>query len=127
MVIENSSNARVHGVGRVIFKFRSKYSITLQNVYHVPKIIKKLISWSVLNLQGFKLVSESSKVISKNNMFVGKGYICDGLFKLNIKKCVWYQTLVILVTVYYVSTCDVSMGDLAMWTITLLIITFDLV
>lgn len=93
----NSSNVLVHGVGRVILKFTSGNSITIQNVHHVPEIRKNLISESLLNLQAFKLVFESIKVvISENNVFVGKGCVYDSLFKLNIMEGVilnFYKSL----------------------------------
>lgn len=98
----------MHGVGRVILKFTSKNLFTLQNVYHVPEIIKNSIIWSLFNLQEFKLVFESSKIVfSKNNVFVSKGYVCDGLFKLNIIECVVSNSYNSSDYMYHVSTCDV--------------------
>ena len=45
---------------------------------------RNLISGSSLVQLGYKIVLESNRVIiSKNNVFIGKGYVCDGLFKLN--------------------------------------------
>ena len=52
---------------------------------YVPEIRKNLVSGSLLNKHGFRMVFESDKVIlSKSGMFVGKGYVCNGLFKLNV-------------------------------------------
>ncbi|GJX41931.1 retrovirus-related pol polyprotein from transposon TNT 1-94, partial [Tanacetum coccineum] len=43
--------------------------------------------FAILCLCGVKAVIESDKVImSKANVFVGKAYACDGMFKLNINK-----------------------------------------
>lgn len=127
-VMNNSSYAWEHGEGWVILKFISGNSITLQNVHHVLKIRKNLISGSLLNLQGFQLVFEFNKfVISKNNVFVGKGYVCDYLFKLNIIECVVSNSCnssnfcIMLVHVMF------GMTGLAMWTITLLIVWVCLV
>ena len=57
----------------------------------VSDIRKNLISGTLLYANGFKIVIEYSKVIlSKNEMFVGKGYVKDDMFKMNviiIKKC----------------------------------------
>ena len=40
---------------------------------------------SLSNLFGFKLVFEVDKaIISKGGVFVGKGYVCDGMSKLSI-------------------------------------------
>ena len=53
---------------------------------HVPDIRKNLVSCSLLSKNGFKLVFESDKfVLTKNGMYVGKGYISNGLFKINIE------------------------------------------
>ena len=59
--------------------------MTLLNVLHVPEIRKNLVSANLLCKNGIKTVLESDKLImSKNGMFVGKGYSCDGMFKLSI-------------------------------------------
>ena len=69
----------------MILKMTSEKSLTLNNVLYVPEIRKNLVSGSLLNKHGFRMVFESDKVIlSKSGMFVGKGYVCNGLFKLNI-------------------------------------------
>nr|GFC74842.1 polyprotein, putative [Tanacetum cinerariifolium] len=55
------------------------------NVLYVPNIKKNLVSGFKLCKSGVKAVIESDKVIlSKSNIFVGKAYACDGMFKLNI-------------------------------------------
>lgn len=52
---------------------------------HVPDVRRNLISGSSLVQQGYKLVMESNRVvITKNNAFVGKGYVSEGLFKINV-------------------------------------------
>ena len=49
------------------------------------EIRKNLVSGSVLSKKGFKLVFEGNTfVMSKGDAFVGKGYLDDGLFKLNV-------------------------------------------
>ena len=59
--------------------------LTLNNVLHVPDIRKNLVSGSLLSKNGFRLVFESDKfVLTKNGMYVGKCYMSDGLFKLNV-------------------------------------------
>ena len=51
---------------------------------YVPEIRKNLVSGSLLNKHGFRMVFEANKVVvSKSGMFVGKGYVSNGLFKLN--------------------------------------------
>ena len=81
----NSSTSKVVGQGKVILKMTSGKELTLNNVMHVPDIRKNLVSGSLLSKNGFRLVFESDKfVLTKSGMYVGKGYMCDGLFKLNV-------------------------------------------
>ena len=59
--------------------------LTLNNILHVPTIRKNLGSVALLVKNGFKYVVVSDKsVISKNEMFIGKGYLNEGLLKLNV-------------------------------------------
>ena len=81
----NSSTAIVKGKGNVQLEFTSGKILTLTDVYHVPEVRKNLVSGSLLNKFGFKLVFESNKfILSKGGTFVGKGYMYEGMFKLNI-------------------------------------------
>ena len=51
----------------------------------MPEIRKNLVSSSLLNNHGFTLVFESNKfVLSKSGMYDGKGYVSDGMWKLNV-------------------------------------------
>ena len=80
----NSSIAKATGIGKVILKMTSGKGLTLNYVLHVPKIRKNLIAGSLMLKNGFKLVFESDKfVITKARMYVGRGYMTDGIFKLN--------------------------------------------
>jgi hypothetical protein len=50
-------------------------------VQHVSSINKNLVIGSLLCRDGFKVVFESNKfVLSKCGQFIGKGYVCRGLF-----------------------------------------------
>ena len=52
---------------------------------HVLDIHKNLVSCSLFRKNGFKLVFDSDKfVLTKNGMYVGKGYMSNGLLKINI-------------------------------------------
>ena len=83
----NSSTAAIKGKGTVDLEFTSGKCLTLTDVYHVPEVRKNLVSGSLLNKFGFKLVFESDKfILSKGGAFVGKGYLYEGMFKLNINK-----------------------------------------
>jgi len=77
--------ARVLGEGKVSLKLTSGKVLTLDGVLHVPDIKKNLVSASLLVRHGFKVVLESNKVvITKNGSFIGKGYLVNGLFSLNV-------------------------------------------
>ena len=85
LFMENSSTSTVAGQGKAILKMTSGKEFTLNNVLHVPNIWKNLVSSSLLSKNGFRLVFESDKfVLTKSGMYVGKGYMSDGLFKLNV-------------------------------------------
>jgi hypothetical protein len=52
---------------------------------HVPTINKNLVSGSLLPMDGFKVVLESNKFVMSNcGQFIGKGYVCGGLFRFSI-------------------------------------------
>ena len=81
----NHNTAKVLGTGTVELKLSSGKKLVLTNVYHVPDIKKNLVSASLLSKNGVKTVLESDKLIlSKNSVFVGKGYSCNGMYKLSI-------------------------------------------
>ncbi|WJZ95257.1 hypothetical protein VitviT2T_014041 [Vitis vinifera] len=83
--IGNSATSEIKGQGKVILKMTSGKELTLTNVLYVPEIRKNLVSGSLLNNHGFRLVFESNKVVlSKSGMYVGKGYMSDGMWKLNV-------------------------------------------
>ena len=85
MTLGNGSVAHVLGRGRIDFKMTSGKVLTLSDVQHVHDIRKNLISGFLLIQSGFKIVLESNcLVISKENLFVGKGFVSGGLFKLNV-------------------------------------------
>ena len=85
LYVGNSSTSKVEGVGKVALKMTFGKTVTLINVLHVLDVRKNLVSGSLLSKNGFKLVFVSDKfVLSKNEMYVGKGYLSDGLFKLNV-------------------------------------------
>ena len=81
----NSSSSKVEGQGKVVLKMTSGKELTLNDVLHVPKIRKNLVSGSLLSKKGFKLVFVSDNfILTKNGMYVGKGYMSNGLFKMNV-------------------------------------------
>ncbi|GJW99868.1 retrovirus-related pol polyprotein from transposon TNT 1-94 [Tanacetum coccineum] len=81
----NSATADIKGEGDVVLKMTSKKELKLTNVLYVSEIRKNLVSGWLLNKFGFRLVFESDKfVLSKNQVYVGKGYAMNGMFKLNV-------------------------------------------
>lgn len=85
VILGNDLVAKVMGRGRIILEFTSGKDLVLNNVLHVPTIRRNLISGSILLSVGYRIVMESNKVvISKNNVFIGKGYVSERLIKLNV-------------------------------------------
>ena len=69
----------------MVLKIAFVKELTLTNVLYVLEIRKNLVSGSLLNNQRFRLVFESNKfVLSKSGMYIGKGYVSDGMWKLNV-------------------------------------------
>jgi len=81
----NTTTSRIAGTRKVMLKMTSDKVLTLNNVLHVPTIGKNLVYVALLVKNRFKYVLISDKdVIIKNEMFLGKGYLTEGLFKLNV-------------------------------------------
>ena len=81
----NTATTRIAGTEKVMMKMTSGKVLTLNNVLHVLTIRKNLVSASLLVKNGFKCVLVSDKaLIRKNEMFIGKSYLNEGLFKLNV-------------------------------------------
>ncbi|XP_070010974.1 uncharacterized protein [Nicotiana sylvestris] len=69
----NHVTAEVAGKGIVEINFTSGQKLTLLNAFHLSKILKNLISTSLLSKRGFKIVVETDHVIlSKSGIFVEK-------------------------------------------------------
>ena len=82
----DSSKTKVLGSGVVEMKFTSRRVLTLKDVLYPPSIRKNLISSFLLNKASFKQTMEfDNYVITKKELFVGKGCAYDGMFKLNVE------------------------------------------
>ena len=83
--MDNFSTSKVVGKGKVIWKMTLGKELTLNDVLRVSDIRKNLVSCTLLSKNGFKLVIKFDKfVLTKNGMYVEKGYMSNGLFKINI-------------------------------------------
>jgi len=83
--MENSNTSSVVGKGKIELKLTSGKILELKDVLHVPEVWRNLISGALLNKAGLKLTFEFDKlVMTKNGVFVGKGYCNWGLFILNV-------------------------------------------
>ena len=81
----NSATSDIKGQGKAVLKIAYGKELTLTNVLYVPEIRKNLVFGSLLNSHGFRLVFESDKfVLSKSGIYVGKGYMSGGMWKLNV-------------------------------------------
>ena len=81
----NFITSAIEGQGKVILKMTSGKELTLNNVLYVPEIRKNLVSGSLLSKHGFRMAFESDKIVlSKSGLYVGKGYVSIGLFKLTV-------------------------------------------
>ncbi|WVZ50711.1 hypothetical protein U9M48_001943 [Paspalum notatum var. saurae] len=93
VLMGNGSAASILGTGTVDLKFTLEKIVQLKNMQHVPSMNKNLVSGSLLLRDGFKVVLESNKVVvSRHGLFIGKGYVSGGLFRLSLSdfsnKCV---------------------------------------
>ncbi|KAL6326062.1 hypothetical protein AAG906_000937 [Vitis piasezkii] len=60
-------------------------------MFYMYRNCKNLVSGSFLNNHRFRLVFDSNKVVlSKSGMYVGKGYMSDGMWKLNVMTIIKY-------------------------------------
>ena len=85
LYLRNSSTSKVEGCGKVILKMTSDKELTLNKVLHMLEIHKNLVFGPLLSKNGFKLVFLSDKfILTKNEIFVGREYLNDGIFNLNV-------------------------------------------
>ena len=73
----DSMKTPVLGEGKVLLKLTSGKTLALSDMLHVPSIRVNLISVALLSKVGVKVSFESDKIVmTKKNVFVGKGYCC---------------------------------------------------
>ena len=85
LYMSSASIVDVRGIGQVELIFTSGKTVTLINVYYAPEVGENLVSDFLLNRLGFKQVHKADNfILSKGSVFVGKGYACGDMFKLNV-------------------------------------------
>lgn len=85
LFMKNTTTIKVEESAKILLKMTSGKMLTLNSVLHVSTIRKNSVSTALLIKIKFKCVFISEKVvISKNEMYVGKGYLNKGLFKFNV-------------------------------------------
>jgi hypothetical protein len=102
VLMGNHNSVEVQGKGIVEMMLTSGKKLILTNVFHVLEIKKNLVSANLLCKNGMRAVIESNKLIlSKNGMFIGNGYSCDGMFKLSIINKAIHILLILLSHLLY--------------------------
>ncbi|KAM2507490.1 hypothetical protein ACFX1W_029799 [Malus domestica] len=85
VLLGDSHSTDVNGTGEVELRFTSGKTMILKDVMHAPAIRKNLVSGFLLNKVGFtQTIGADTYTLTKNGVFVGKGYATDGMFKLNV-------------------------------------------
>nr|KAJ0206517.1 hypothetical protein LSAT_V11C500250200 [Lactuca sativa] len=83
--MENVATKPIKGIRSVLLTFTSGKWLCLNNVLYVPGIRKNLVSEIVLNNCGYKQVLDNDNyILSRHGSFIGFGYICNGMIRLNI-------------------------------------------
>ena len=85
----DSHIAQVLGKGKVMLKLTSRKTLALNDVLHDPNIRENLVSIALLGKVGVKVSFEYDKIVmTKNNIFVGKGFCNQRLFVLSISEVI---------------------------------------
>ncbi|KAM3394469.1 hypothetical protein P3S68_003471 [Capsicum galapagoense] len=82
--MRNSATVKVEGMGKICLKLMSGKVLTLNKILYMSKLGKNLISVSFLNMNGFKFVFAFDKILPSKEVYLGKGYLTEGLFKMNV-------------------------------------------
>ena len=87
--VRNNRHVPVSGKGKVLLKLTFNKNLSLTNVLHIPHFLHNLISIRLLGKASIKVLFDGGIVtLSKNEIFVGKGYDNDGLFLLNVNQVI---------------------------------------
>ena len=109
----NFVTSEIKGQGKVILKMTFGKELTLTNVLYELEIYKNLVSGSLLSNHGFQLVFESNKyILSKSGMYVGRGYMSDGMWKLNIMTIIKSNMNKASISIYMLESSNLWHGRL---------------
>ena len=87
--VRNNRHVPVSGKGKVLLKLTFNKNLSLTNVLYIPHFLQNLISIRLLGKASIKVLFDGGIVtLSKNEIFVGKGYDNDGLFLLNVNQVI---------------------------------------
>ena len=85
----DSHTPPVLGKGKVMLKLTSEKTLALSDVRYVPDISANLVSVVILRKVWVKVSFEFGRIVmTKNNIFVGKGFCNQGLFVLSISEVI---------------------------------------
>ena len=77
--------ALVLGRDKILLKLTSGKTLSLINALYVKNICYNLVSISIMGKSGVRVFFEGDKVVlSRNGLFVGKGYCSNGLSMVNL-------------------------------------------
>ena len=101
----DSHTTQVLGKSKVMLKLTSGKTLTLNEVLQFPNIRANLVFVALLGKLGVKVSFESNKIVlTKNNVFVGKGFCNQGLFVFNISEIMNENSYSFAYLVY---SCDI--------------------
>ena len=85
MFIGKTAVSEVEGHSKVISKMTSGLEVNLQNMKHLPDMRKNLVSETMLRRNKIAMTREADKLMIRNNkIYLGKGYVKEGLVKMNV-------------------------------------------
>ncbi|KAL0536604.1 hypothetical protein IC582_025557 [Cucumis melo] len=111
ILLEDHHTTKVASIGEVELKFTFGKMLALKEVLHSSEIRKNLVSEYLFNKVGFtQTIGSDLFTLTKNNVFMEKGYATNDMFKLNleINKIVSSAYMLTFFNVWHVRLCHVN-------------------